>query len=230
MCRAVTTALVVLAGALVAACPGHPRAPGHRRPAEVKGHAPAKAGSAKADAAGAGDTVYTWYDAEGLPHTAADRSQIPPRFRSRVVVSHLAGGARRALADKVTVADLRGAKPTYSQVDLTRLGAGAAAPDGKALLAHDHQVTIYGTSWCHFCKLARRWLTARHVPFVDKDIEADPKAAAELRAKLKAAGIRFGGVPVLDVRGHLIEGFDPKALAEALRETRPKATPSKAHG
>ncbi len=240
MRRPTLIVILLVALGLAAGCHGDRRGAGTRvaraaRIARAAGAAPAAgaptpaAAAPHAPAAG-GDTVYTWYDGRGLPHTATRIGDIPPPFRGRVVVSRLHGDAADALADQVTVADVSGSKPSYSRVDLAHLGAGAAAPDGKALLANDHDVVIYGTSWCHFCKLARAWLEARHVAFADKDIEADPKAAANMKAKLKAAGIRFGGVPVLDVHGHLIVGFDPKALAEALHAAGVQTTPPKRHG
>jgi glutaredoxin len=224
MRRATAIVILLAAGGLVSACHG-PRRPAAGKRAPAAAHAPAAPAAPPA-----GDTVYTWYDARGLPHTTSDRAAIPAAFRSRVVVSNLDGAPADGLADQVTVANLSGARPTYSKVDLAHLGKAGDAPDGKALLADDHRVTVYGTSWCHYCKQARAWLKSHHVAFADKDIEADPQAAANLQAKLKAAGIRFGGVPVLDVRGHLIVGFDPKALAEALRSTGAQASPPKDHG
>lgn len=209
----------MLALAAPAACQKAPAAgPGTRAHRGAQA-AHAAAGKAKAadGAAPAGRRVYTWYDASGVPHLASSPAEIPPPARGHVVVSKLGAGAKDALDDSVTVGDFSGGAPQFSRVDLAHLKApGDLAIDGKALLANDHSVTIYGTSWCHFCKAARAFLTARHVPFVDVDIEADAKAAAQMKAKLKAAGIRFGGVPVLDVRGRLIEGFDKKRLVEAL--------------
>ena len=180
----------------------------------------------------AGHRVYTWYDASGVPHLATSLAEIPPPARGHVVVSKLDAGGKDALDDSLTVGDFSTSAPQFSRVDLAHLKApGDGAIDGKALLAHDDEVTIYGTSWCHFCKAARAFLEARHVPFVDVDIEADARAAAEMKAKLRAAGIRFGGVPVLDVRGRLIEGFDKKRLVEALDAAGYGTAPSpSAHG
>ncbi len=76
-------------------------------------------------------------------------------------------------------------------------------------------VTIYGTSWCGACRAAREYMTAHKIPFADKDIERDPDAARELAAKAAKMGIPTDRVPVLDVRGRLLLGFDP-ARVEAL--------------
>ena len=76
-------------------------------------------------------------------------------------------------------------------------------------------VTVYGTSWCGACREARRYLAARKIPFADKDIERDPAAARELRDKAAKLGIPTDRVPILDVRGRLLIGFD-QARVEAL--------------
>ena len=76
-------------------------------------------------------------------------------------------------------------------------------------------VTIYGTSWCGACRAAREYMTEHKIPFVDKDIERDPAAARELAEKAAKMGIPTDRVPVLDVRGRLLLGFD-KARVEAL--------------
>ena len=76
-------------------------------------------------------------------------------------------------------------------------------------------VTIYGTSWCGACRAARQYLTERRVPFADKDIENDPAAARELSEKASKMGIPTDRVPVIEVRGRLLQGFD-RARIDAL--------------
>jgi glutaredoxin len=76
-------------------------------------------------------------------------------------------------------------------------------------------VTIYGTSWCGACRAARQYFSEHKIPFADKDIEQDPAAARELGEKAAKMGIPTDRVPVLDVRGRLLLGFDP-ARVQAL--------------
>jgi glutaredoxin len=90
-----------------------------------------------------------------------------------------------------------------------------AAGDAGAAAAGAAVVTIYGTSWCGACRAARQYLTERHVPFADKDIERDPAAAHELSEKAAKMGIPTDRVPVIDVRGRLLQGFD-RARIDAL--------------
>ena len=93
-------------------------------------------------------------------------------------------------------------------------GAGAAAAPAPAA-GGAPVVTIYGTSWCGACKAARQYLTERKIPFADKDVERDADAARELAAKAAKMGVPTDRVPVIDVRGRLLLGFD-KARIESL--------------
>lgn len=90
--------------------------------------------------------------------------------------------------------------------------APAAGPGGPPV------VTIYGTSWCGACRAARQYLTSRKIPFADKDIEHDADAARELAAKAAKMGIPTDRVPVIDVRGRLLLGFDRARIEMLLGE------------
>jgi glutaredoxin len=104
-------------------------------------------------------------------------------------------------------------------------GAGTEAPpppvalggDGGAAMAVGGTpvVTVYGTSWCGACRAARQYLTEHKIPFADKDVERDPAAARELADKAAKMGVPTDRVPVIDVRGRLLLGFD-RARIEAL--------------
>ncbi len=104
----------------------------------------------------------------------------------------------------------RGDRP-HDAVDTAAADSGVT-PDGTAV------VTIYGTSWCPSCKAARQYLTGRKIPFIDKDIERDPAAARELADKAMRLGVPSDRVPVLDVRGRLLIGFDKARLESLLGE------------
>jgi glutaredoxin len=79
-------------------------------------------------------------------------------------------------------------------------------------------VVIYGTGWCGYCERARAWFRERQIPFEDRDIEQDPQARDEVRRKCAEAGTRFTGtIPVIDVNGRIIHGFDVRGIETALR-------------
>ncbi len=75
------------------------------------------------------------------------------------------------------------------------------------------KVTIYSTSWCAFCHTEAQWLDHLGVPYVKKDIEEDKAAYEELMSK---NGGSYSGVPVTDVAGTLILGFDRPKLLDAI--------------
>ena len=78
----------------------------------------------------------------------------------------------------------------------------------------DAKVIVYSTSWCAFCHTEMDWLKRLGVEFVAKDIEAEPAARDEL---LEKNGGNFQGVPVTDIAGDMILGFDRPRLEDALR-------------
>lgn len=80
-----------------------------------------------------------------------------------------------------------------------------------------NEVILYMTSWCGYCRQAKSYLNARKVFFTEKDIEKDPEASKELAQKAARAGVKPQGVPVIDVRGKLVLGFDQNALNGALQ-------------
>lgn len=80
-------------------------------------------------------------------------------------------------------------------------------------------VIVYGAPWCGACKAAKRYLAARHIPYAYKDVENDPAAARELQAKAARMGIPADRVPILDVRGRLLLGFDQARLEAMLGES-----------
>lgn len=73
-------------------------------------------------------------------------------------------------------------------------------------------VTIYSTNWCAFCATEKQWMDKLGVKYIAKNIEEDKDAEKELLDKL---GGNFQGVPVTDVAGEMILGFNRPALQAA---------------
>lgn len=164
--------------------------------------------------------LLVWYDGEGAAHTASSRTEIPEDRRAHVRVDSL-DVAPEARLDPglVYVADLRqaGADGTYGARKVSReafeaaLAKPAAGPE-LATAGTGAGVIIYGASWCGACRQAASYLRQKNVPFVEKDIEKEPGARSEMAAKAKAQGLRTSGIPVIDVYGTLIGGFDAARL------------------
>lgn len=72
-------------------------------------------------------------------------------------------------------------------------------------------VIVYSTTWCGFCKMAKNYFKQLGVDFQEKDVEADPAAGNESVQKSGQMG-----VPVIDIGGTIIVGFDKPAIDHAL--------------
>ena len=84
-------------------------------------------------------------------------------------------------------------------------------------LPEQPDIIMYSTSWCGVCKKARSFMKSEGLAFIEKDIESDKVAARELQEKCERARVPMGGVPVIDVGGALMRGFDPKRLISMLK-------------
>ena len=73
------------------------------------------------------------------------------------------------------------------------------------------RVVLYATDWCGYCKQTKRFLDSKGIPFKEFDIEKN----AEARKAYEALGGR--GIPLIDVNGTLIRGFDPDEILAALK-------------
>jgi len=95
-----------------------------------------------------------------------------------------------------------------------------AAGTSKKALAGGISATIYGASWCKPCHDTAKYLKQRGVTVVDKDIDENPVAAAEMRQKLERAGRSGSSIPVIDLMGQILVGFSPMALDQAIEAAR----------
>lgn len=87
----------------------------------------------------------------------------------------------------------------------------AATPGGQ----NEPKVIIYSTTWCAFCKTEEQYLQKLGVDYVKKDVEEDKAAYEEL---MKKNGGDFQGVPVTDIAGDLVLGFDRPKIDTLLKE------------
>lgn len=63
--------------------------------------------------------------------------------------------------------------------------------------------TVYTTPTCGYCHMMKQYLKSKGVEFSEKDITVDKKAYEEILDKTGRLG-----VPVLDVDGKIVVGFD----------------------
>ncbi len=78
-------------------------------------------------------------------------------------------------------------------------------------------VTVYTTPTCPYCRQAKQFLAQRGVPFVEKNVAADRRAAQEM---VHVSGQQ--GVPVITVDGQVVIGFDQPRLMQLLDRVKPK--------
>jgi len=74
------------------------------------------------------------------------------------------------------------------------------------------KVTVYSTSWCPWCARAKDFLKQNKIAFRDVNVENDPKAAQEMAEKSGQMG-----VPVIDIDGTIIIGFNEPEIRKALK-------------
>jgi glutaredoxin len=168
--------------------------------------------------------VLTWFDAEGV-HTAERRADVPEAARAQVRVDSLSLSPEQRDPESVFVADLRSAGEDGRYVVRRlprdafeeRVRTARAPVAGEA--ASSGEVIVFGASWCGACRQAEAFLRERGVAFVERDIEEDPAARQDMIRRARAAGIQPDGIPIIDVRGRVLQGFDAAALDRALRET-----------
>jgi glutaredoxin len=176
--------------------------------------------------------VLTYAGERGAFTDASKIDDVPEGSRGMVRVT-LVGGEQPP-AGQVWVANLRTPDPEgnyrLSTVPRDRfeelaLGQGLSStfelpeglepPESVAAIAPG-QVIVYKTAWCGVCKQVEAYLRRKGVDYVAKDIEKDRAAAAELQAKASEGGVRTGSVPIIDIGGELIVGFDRARLEKLL--------------
>jgi len=77
---------------------------------------------------------------------------------------------------------------------------------------NEPQITVYSATWCAFCHAAKEYFDKLGVKYTDKDVDADPSAGMEAVEKSDQRGI-----PVIDIAGTIIVGFDKPAIDAALK-------------
>lgn len=72
-------------------------------------------------------------------------------------------------------------------------------------------ITIYSTPSCIYCKMAKAYFEEKGVKYAEKNVAVDEVAREEM---VKKSGQL--GVPVIDVDGTLVIGFDKERLASLI--------------
>lgn len=78
-------------------------------------------------------------------------------------------------------------------------------------MTQQKSVTIYSTPTCHFCHNAKELFTANNITFTDHNVASDIAKRTEMIDKSGQMG-----VPVIDIGGDIIIGFDEPRIRAAL--------------
>lgn len=74
-------------------------------------------------------------------------------------------------------------------------------------------VKIYSTPSCGYCNKAKAYFKANKIAFTDYNVASDQRKAEEMVRKSGQMG-----VPVIDINGRIIVGFNQSEVDRALRK------------
>lgn len=72
-------------------------------------------------------------------------------------------------------------------------------------------VKIYTTSTCPYCEMAKEYFKEKNIDYETYDVSGNEKAREEMIAKSGQMG-----VPVIDINGEIIVGFNRQEIDKAL--------------
>jgi len=73
------------------------------------------------------------------------------------------------------------------------------------------RVKVYSTSACPYCAMVKAFLKEKNILFEDVDVGTNPEAVKEMIEKSGQMG-----VPVIDIEGKIILGFNKEAISREL--------------
>ncbi len=171
--------------------------------------------------------VFSYFDKDGNFKDTQNIDEIPEDAKKQVIVFDTSVPPDKRLSHKIIyIADLRGPDSNgrykyniasrYEFESALREGIRPAI-SGSEVKQDGKSVIIYTTSWCGVCAQLRKYLRSKGVSYTEKDIEKDDSARNEMVSKLKSAGLRGSGVPVIDLYGEIIVGFNKELLESRLK-------------
>lgn len=68
-------------------------------------------------------------------------------------------------------------------------------------------IKIYSTTWCGYCRMAKNYFDHLGLQYQEINVENDPEKAQEMVDKSGQMG-----VPVIDIDGSIVVGFDKTTI------------------
>ncbi len=73
------------------------------------------------------------------------------------------------------------------------------------------KITVYSAPWCVYCKMVKSYFDEKKIAYTELDVSTNDSAKDEMIEKSGQLGI-----PVIDIDGKIIIGFDKPAINAAL--------------
>lgn len=74
------------------------------------------------------------------------------------------------------------------------------------------KVRVFSTTFCPYCVTLKEFLKSKNVKFEDIDVSEDPEAQKEMIEKSNQMG-----VPVVEIEGEIVVGFDRERISNLLK-------------
>lgn len=109
-------------------------------------------------------------------------------------------------SNEVLFNELRRIEPSSSALKPTQRSEEEELPQGG--------VVMYCTSWCPGCRKARKWLAENKIDYIEVDIAANPKGAAQV-CKWANGNLT---TPTFDIHGTILVDWDEEKVASLLQK------------
>ena len=170
------------------------------------------------------DLVFSWVG-DGGPRVESSVQKVPQHVRKAVRVQDPNLSPENRDPSVMFLADLTrpGADGRYPVKTIKRAEyearrrAVVPIPISTPGTGSDPTVVMFSTRHCPICVKARRWLLEKKIPYVERDLERDKQAAQDLQKMGQAQGVPTNGVPIFEIGGRLLPGFDKARILATLK-------------
>jgi len=160
------------------------------------------------------NTYYQYVDADNRVQFARSLGEVPEAWRERAGRISLpvpppsapASAAGAGAGDRKPSRARRHAEGTFQTARASRTRGSGRQPE----------VEIYTTQSCGACRAAKKYMRKQKIRFTEYDVGEDAYAREEYLEKTGGQP----GVPVIDVAGEIMQGWNPQAFESLLAQAR----------
>jgi glutaredoxin len=146
-------------------------------------------------------TYFQYIDERGTVRFVASRDELPAQWRDRAGTVEMSSMPAERPADRRSEFDRRRARARAVLAQSEPVGGHSGLDDG---------VFLYYATWCGYCRKAKAHLDERGVEYDLRNVD-QPVIMAELESETGS-----GSIPVVDVGGQLIRGYDPAKMDQLI--------------